>query len=67
MLAQTRQADRDKAQEEAAARHRDEIATGQQQLLAQNTDITKLIHQLTEDLHAHILGTASEPSTDSKN
>jgi uncharacterized membrane protein len=30
-------------------------------MLKENTDITKLIHQLTEDLHAHILGAPTPP------
>jgi uncharacterized membrane protein len=62
LLAQTRQADRDKAHEEAAANHRDEIATRQQQLLEQNTELTEKVHDLTEqiekltrNIHAHVI------------
>jgi uncharacterized membrane protein len=63
LLAQTRQADRDKAHEEAAAMHRDQIATKQQQLLEQNTDLTRKVHELTLELdkltkgiHARVVG-----------
>jgi uncharacterized membrane protein len=48
LLAQTRQADRDKAEELAGARHRDEIAVAHQQLLQQNTDLTVEVKRLTE-------------------
>lgn len=62
LLAQTRQAERDKAHEEAAARHRDELASSQQQLLEQNTEITSDVHTLTEQvakltkaIHDHVI------------
>lgn len=62
LLAQTRQADRDKAHNDADARHRDELATQAAQrqaeavehtaqllqLLKQNTELTELTKQLTE-------------------
>src|SRR3954447_5380022 len=32
-------------------------------MLKENTDITKLIHQLTQDLHAHVLGTPQPPKS----
>ena len=48
LLAQTRQADRDKTHEEVAAIHREEIASTQYALLEQNTDLTKQIADLTE-------------------
>ncbi|HKI02091.1 MAG TPA: DUF1003 domain-containing protein [Thermoanaerobaculia bacterium] len=62
LLAQTRQADRDKAMSEADARHREalaaaslerqEIATRQQeqilQLLEQNTELTRITRELTQ-------------------
>jgi uncharacterized membrane protein len=50
LLAQTRQADRDKTHEEAAAKHREEIASTQYALLAQNTELTQQIANLTEHL-----------------
>jgi uncharacterized membrane protein len=63
LLAQTRQADRDKAHEQAAASHRNEIATKQQELLEQNTELTQTVHdlteqieRLTESIHARVVG-----------
>jgi uncharacterized membrane protein len=63
LLAQTRQADRDKAHEEASARHRDEIAATSQSLLQQNTDLTEKVKELTEEvsrltksIHARVVG-----------
>jgi uncharacterized membrane protein len=50
LLAQTRQADRDKVHEETATRHRDEIATKAEALLQQNTDLTKQVKDLTEQV-----------------
>jgi uncharacterized membrane protein len=65
LLAQTRQADRDKATSVADARHREEIAqsavTQEQQLqslLEQNTRITEQIEKLTQEIH-HRVTTAS--------
>jgi uncharacterized membrane protein len=62
LLAQTRQAERDKAHEESAARHRDELASSQQHLLEQNTDITTQVKLLTEQvaeltraIHDHVV------------
>jgi len=63
LLAQTRQADRDKAHEEASAKHREEIATTQQQLLQENTALTQKVEELSEqiaeltrNIHAHVVG-----------
>ncbi len=50
LLAQTRQADRDKAQEEAAAHHRDELSDAQQKLLQENTALTERVAQLTKEI-----------------
>jgi uncharacterized membrane protein len=47
LLAQTRQASRDKAMEEAAARHRDAVAAQHTQLLRENTALTEQVHALT--------------------
>ena len=62
LLAQTRQADRDKAVEAAAATHRDAIAGAQQQLLEQNTRLTeetarlaKQIDELTRAIHKRVI------------
>lgn len=56
LLAQTRQADRDKAQSIADAKHREEIAAENVALLQVNTDLTKEIRKLSADVHTHILG-----------
>jgi uncharacterized membrane protein len=69
LLAQTRQADRDKATSEADARHRDalaeasnerqEIAAGQaariQELLEINTRLTEQLERLTEEIHVRVV------------
>jgi uncharacterized membrane protein len=67
LLAQTRQAERDKAHEESAARHRDELAASQQRLLEQNTDITTQVKVLTEQvarltqaIHDHVVANARQ-------
>jgi uncharacterized membrane protein len=63
LLAQTRQADRDKAWSDADARHREELSQTSLTLLQQNTDLTreiaelsKQVRQLTEDVHKKIVG-----------
>jgi uncharacterized membrane protein len=33
-------------------------------LLVENTDLTRVIHQLTEDLHQHLFGDTKRPSAD---
>jgi uncharacterized membrane protein len=50
IIAQKAQTRTDKANEEAAARHRDELATFQNDLLQKNTDLTEQIHTLTETM-----------------
>ncbi len=59
IIAQKAQTRTDRANEEAAAAHREELAQFQTQLLQQNTDLTKEIHELarrlaalTEDVHS---------------
>jgi uncharacterized membrane protein len=52
IIAQKAQTRTDKANEEAAARHRDELATFQTELLQRNTDLTEQIHTLAEQLNA---------------
>jgi uncharacterized membrane protein len=66
LLAQTRQADRDKAHEEAAARHRDELAANQARLLEENTALTEQvaklsreIDELTRGIHARVVRSGS--------
>ena len=61
LLAQTRQAERDKHWSEADARHREELAQTTLILLQQNTDLTEQaarlsaeIHRLTEEMHRRV-------------
>jgi uncharacterized membrane protein len=63
IIAQKAQTRTDKANEEAAAAHRDELAQFQTQLLEKNTDLTEQIHALTakvngltEEVHAATCG-----------
>jgi uncharacterized membrane protein len=51
IIAQKAQTRTDKANEEAAAKHRDELAQFQSGLLQKNTDLTEQIHTLSEKLH----------------
>ncbi|HLF71183.1 MAG TPA: DUF1003 domain-containing protein [Dehalococcoidia bacterium] len=62
LLAETRQAERDKVWSEADARHREEIAQTNLTLLQQNTDLTREVAELTrkvtaltEEIHSRIL------------
>src|ERR1700722_8502668 len=50
IIAQKAQTRTDKANEEAAAKPRDELAQFQSSLLQKNTDLTEAIHTLTEKL-----------------
>ena len=52
IIAQKAQTRTDKANEEAAAKHRDELSQYQNDLLNKNTDLTQQIHTLTERLTA---------------
>ena len=51
LLAQTRQAERDKAWSDADARHREELSESSLTLLRQNTDITEQVRQLSEQVN----------------
>ena len=51
IIAQKAQTRTDKANEEAAAKHREELNNAQLQLLQKNTDLTEQIHTLTEKLN----------------
>jgi uncharacterized membrane protein len=51
LLAQTRQADRDKVVAEADAKHREELAKRQQELLELNTRLTENVEKLTTEIH----------------
>lgn len=62
LLAQTRQSARDKANADADAQHREDIATQMLSLLEQNTRLTELTKSLTErietltlDMHRHFV------------
>jgi uncharacterized membrane protein len=72
IIAQKAQTRTDKANEEAAAKHRDELAEFQTGLLQRNTDLTEQIHtltarmkELTEEVHnatcSHGLPASSAP------
>src|SRR2546422_7710087 len=50
LLAQTRQADRDKAHEEAAANHGEYLARRQRERLEENTELTEQVKKLTEQV-----------------
>jgi uncharacterized membrane protein len=50
LLAQTRQADRDKATAVADAAHREEIADNQSKMLEENTRLTQQVATLTEEI-----------------
>ena len=50
IIAQKAQTRTDKANEEAASKHRDELSQQQLDLLQKNTEITTQIHDLTEQL-----------------
>jgi uncharacterized membrane protein len=52
LLAQTRQAAHDKAHEESAARHREELADMQNRLLEENTKLTRQVAKLSVEIDA---------------
>jgi uncharacterized membrane protein len=52
IIAQKAQTRTDKANEEAAAKHRDELSKFQTDLLQKNTDLTEQIHALTQKMSA---------------
>lgn len=52
LLAQTRQADRDKAWSDADARHREDLAQTTLALLQQNTDLTTQVERLSREVRA---------------
>jgi len=55
LLAETRQAERDKAATEADAQHREEISAQLLALLQQNTALTEQIQQLTTQIHGRVV------------
>ena len=50
LLAQTRQADRDKAQSKVSAMHRDQLSANEMELLQQNTDLTEQVEKLAREI-----------------
>jgi uncharacterized membrane protein len=52
IIAQKAQTRTDKANEQAAAKHHDELAQSQTELLRQNTALTEQIHTLATQLHS---------------
>ena len=52
IIAQKAQTRTDKANEEAAGKHRDELSQYQSDLLQKNTDLTQQIHALTQKVQA---------------
>lgn len=54
LLAQTRQAERDKAHAEADAKHREELAQRHNDLIEANTKLTEQIERLTEEIHRKV-------------
>jgi uncharacterized membrane protein len=62
LLAQTRQAERDKTWSDADARHREELSERTIALVQQNNDLTRQVEmlaaevrQLTKEIHAHVV------------
>ena len=55
LLAQTRQADRDKAVTEADAMHREAINAQLLKLLEQNTALTETVRRLTDEIHHRVV------------
>jgi uncharacterized membrane protein len=62
LLAQTRQADRDKLQSEVSAKHRDQLSNMEMELLQRNTDLTEQVAKLareidalTREIHGHVV------------
>ena len=51
LLAQTRQADRDKAWTDADAHHREQLTASMMDLLRENTDLTRQVEELTVEVH----------------
>ena len=54
LLAESRQAERDKLQTLADAKHREEIAQHQEELLAANTKLTEQVERLTHEIHSRV-------------
>jgi uncharacterized membrane protein len=52
LLAQTRQADRDKIQSDVSAKHRDMLSATEMELLQKNTELTEQVAKLTREIDA---------------
>jgi uncharacterized membrane protein len=50
LLAQTRQADRDKVQSMISAKHRDQLSDNEVRLLQENTELTRQVARLSEEI-----------------
>ncbi|MSQ61315.1 MAG: DUF1003 domain-containing protein [Dehalococcoidia bacterium] len=68
LLAQTRQADRDRTWSDADARHREVLASNQMKLLELNTDLTRQVAELstqikglTEQIHRNVVRPGDPP------
>jgi uncharacterized membrane protein len=55
LLAQTRQAARDQAHAQVAARHTQNLAEEQERLLQENTRLTEEVHRLAAEIHARVV------------
>ena len=55
LLAETRQAAREKAMAESDARHREALNEQMLLLLQQNTDLTEQVKRLTEEIHGKVV------------
>ncbi len=67
LLAQTRQAERDRAYSDADARHREELSETTLTLLQQNTELTQRVadlseqvHRLTQEIHRRVVSSPPE-------
>ena len=61
LLAQTRQADRDKTRIDAADAHHEKAAALQERLLAENTRLTREVERLTERIYAAMTADYAPP------
>ncbi len=55
LLAETRQAEREKATSDADARHRESLNEQMLTLLQQNTELTEQVKRLTEEIHGKVV------------
>lgn len=61
LLAETRQAERDKAFSAADAEHRDAINQQLLELARQNNALTEQVKALTDEIHSRVVGAAGTP------